>query len=68
MRVLLAGAPLAVGFAAPALADTSNYCGVVATGSGDGKVATGYWYTAENGRRYCRQIVDSANYVCMARR
>ena len=53
---------------APALADTSNYCGVVATGSGDGKVATGYWCTAENGRRYCRQIVDSANYVCMARR
>ena len=45
-------------------AATGNYCGVVASTSGE-QVATGYWYTAENGRRYCREIGDPAIFVCM---
>ena len=48
-------------------ADTSNYCAVVDTAAGaHPQVATGYWYTDESGRRYCREIQDSASYVCMA--
>ena len=43
-----------------------SYCGVVAAGPGDhSHVATGYWYTAENGERYCRPINDASHYVCM---
>ena len=62
MSMALLAAGLSVGVASPAAAQ-SNYCGVVDSGSD--KVATGYWYTAENGRRYCRQIGSAANYVCM---
>ena len=43
-----------------------SYCGVVAVSSGDhSHVATGYWYTAENGKRYCRPIDDANHYVCV---
>ena len=54
------------GWISPATAeDTSNYCAEVDTDDGTGTVATGFWYTDENGRRYCRQIPVPANYVCL---
>ena len=65
MAVALAAAVGAGVFVLPAAAqDTSNYCGVVASISGE-QVATGYWYTESDGSHYCRPIGDSASYVCL---
>ena len=60
---LLLGA-LSIPIGALARTGNSSYCAVVESTSGR-TVATGFIYTSENGREYCREIPDVDNYVCL---